>query len=195
MEQMQESLSKLIAHFTTKMAKFEEQLKDPAASTSTSSELLGDYTVFKTFILESLNSLQRQLEFLAADIDRIKTQNRRKILLLHGVSERKSEDSSKVVADIMAVRNSAWFSKSKLKGTGMTLSEFLTRSQHDFLRVSGFGINKCWTRDGYVYIITPNGARHRIVSIVDLNKIDCEKVKKASSTKTAKVKRPVTNKK
>ena len=72
-----------------------------------------------------------------------------------------------------SVRNKVWFAKTKLKGTGVTQSEFLTRSRHEtFLAArQRFGIGKCWTRDGIIYVITPDGTRHRIECKSDLNAI------------------------
>lgn len=70
-------------------------------------------------------------------------------------------------------RNKIWLTKSSLKGTSITLSEFLTRPRHQaFMEArQRFGINKCWTRDGFVHIIGPDGKRHRISSVCELLKI------------------------
>ncbi|CAH2104684.1 unnamed protein product [Euphydryas editha] len=47
--------------------------------------------------------------------------------------------------------------KSKLKETGVTQYECVTKPQHDaFLAVrERFGVNKCWTCDGFIYIMAP----------------------------------------
>lgn len=73
----------------------------------------------------------------------------------------------------ISVRNKVWFAKTKLKGTGVTQSEFLTTSRHETFMAARqrFGISKCWTRDGMIYIVTPDGTRHRVECKSDLNAI------------------------
>lgn len=87
------------------------------------------------------------------------------------------------------VRDSIWFSKIKLKGTGITLSEFLTRARHTAFMAARdrFGASRCWTRDGWVFILDGNGKRHRISSLSELEKIKTDPEKpavKAAVTKT-----------
>lgn len=74
----------------------------------------------------------------------------------------------------VAVRSKIWAAKTKLKGSGMTLSEFLTKFRHDlFMRArQEFGISKCWTRDGIVFVLDHDGSRHSISCIEDLSKIN-----------------------
>ncbi|CAG4974133.1 unnamed protein product [Colias eurytheme] len=66
-----------------------------------------------------------------------------------------------------------WSSKTNLKGTGITLSEFLTKNRHDIFMAarSQFGVSKCWTRDGKIFVIGPGGVRHRIEELADLKAI------------------------
>ncbi|CAG4913509.1 unnamed protein product [Colias eurytheme] len=63
----------------------------------------------------------------------------------------------------LEVRNRIWFSKTNLKGSGITLSEFLTKPRHDIFMAARqrFGISNCWTRDGIIYI-TSQGRRYKI---------------------------------
>ncbi|XP_026746114.1 uncharacterized protein LOC113507459 [Trichoplusia ni] len=46
------------------------------------------------------------------------------------------------------VRDRIWFEKTKLKGSGITLSEFLTKTRHDAFMMARekFGISNCWTQ-------------------------------------------------
>lgn len=93
----------------------------------------------------------------------------------------------------LAVRNKVWFAKAKLKGTGVTQSEFLTKPRHDaFLAArERFGINKCWTRDGCIYVVAPNGTRHRAEYLADLDEIPdgaSEEVVKSPAPNIATVK-------
>lgn len=71
------------------------------------------------------------------------------------------------------LRNKIWASKSDLKGTGVTLSEFLTKARYDIFMAARlkFGIAKCWTRDGTVYVLGSGGTRHRISSLKQLDDI------------------------
>lgn len=76
----------------------------------------------------------------------------------------------------MTLRNKIWFSKTLLKGSGVTVSEFLTKLRHNVF-VSArekFGISNCWTRDGYIYVIGSDGVRHRISTLSELTKISQE---------------------
>ncbi|CAH2090039.1 unnamed protein product [Euphydryas editha] len=68
-------------------------------------------------------------------------------------------------------KSPVWFAKTKLKGTGFTESEFLRKSRYNvFLEAKKrFGIGKCCTRDGCIYIIAPDGSRNRIVCSSELD--------------------------
>ncbi|KAI5651301.1 hypothetical protein NE865_00545 [Phthorimaea operculella] len=67
-------------------------------------------------------------------------------------------------------RQDVWLAKSKLKGTGLTLSEFLTPSRHAlFLEArKALGVKGCWTMDGRIVAACPNGKRRRIGTMSDL---------------------------
>ncbi|XP_041983203.1 uncharacterized protein LOC121736182 [Aricia agestis] len=71
------------------------------------------------------------------------------------------------------VRDQVWFSKTKLKGSGITQSEYLTKTRHDVFTESRkrFGITKTWTRDGFIYILDNEGNRHRVENLNELDKI------------------------
>lgn len=78
----------------------------------------------------------------------------------------------------VVIKDKVWFSKTNLKGSGITLSEFLTVRRHTAFSEARvrFGIQKCWTRDGYVFVLAPDGTRHQIVSLAELNMIPCPTV-------------------
>lgn len=215
MESIKESLSALTEMFNTKMNEFQQDLNK--TTTSASNNLLpGEFYNFRSFILSVLNTLQRQVEYLALEVDRQEMRSRRKMLLFHGVPEQKTEDITAKITGIIAehldlqnfssasikntfrlgrssdkprpivvkfcdvsVRNKVWFAKTKLKGTGITQSEFLTKRRHDvFLEArQRFGVGKCWTRDGCIHIIAPDGSRHRAECKLDLNVITSNPVK------------------
>lgn len=72
-----------------------------------------------------------------------------------------------------ATKDRIWFSKKLLKGTGVTVSEFLTKRRHDIFMAARqrFGVSKCWTRDGTVFVLGDDGTRHKMLSLADLNRI------------------------
>ncbi|XP_059046972.1 uncharacterized protein LOC131842463 [Achroia grisella] len=73
----------------------------------------------------------------------------------------------------LALRNKIWFAKTGLKDTGITVSEFLTKGRHEAFMCARrhFGIKKCWTRDGFVFIAGDDGTKHRITTITEVNKL------------------------
>lgn len=196
--------------FNTTMKNFQQDLQK-ANSPVTTSSLATDFAAFKSFVITALNCLQRQVELFTCEFDRLEMRSRRKMLLLHGVPEEKSEDTSARVTSLIAehldidqfsttsiktsyrlgrrtekkprpivvkfadvpVRNKVWFAKTKFKGTGITQSEFLTKSRHGVFVAARqhFGVNKCWTRDGVIYVVAPDGSRHKVERMLDLDNI------------------------
>ncbi|KAG7302625.1 hypothetical protein JYU34_012572 [Plutella xylostella] len=73
----------------------------------------------------------------------------------------------------LALRNNVWFAKAKLKGSGVTLSEFLTKPRHEaFMQArQRVGVKQCWTRDGCVVVLGADGKQHRIVSLAELDQV------------------------
>lgn len=72
-----------------------------------------------------------------------------------------------------AIRDDVWFNKVELKGSGVTLGEFLTKPRHAaFMEArERFGIRSCWTRNGDVYILGKDGVKHRANSIVEVKSL------------------------
>ncbi|XP_022814216.1 uncharacterized protein LOC111348003 [Spodoptera litura] len=70
-------------------------------------------------------------------------------------------------------RDKVWYNKTQLKGTGITLSEFLTKTRHQVFMAARdrFGVSNCWTKQGHIYVLGPDGVRHRIVSHSELRAI------------------------
>lgn len=107
----------------------------------------------------------------------------------------------------MSLRNKLWYAKTTLKGSGITLTEFLTKPRHDTFMAARqqFGVTKCWTRDGFVFVLGHDGSRHRISCIAELSKIavtmpstDAPRSSKNTASKEpkeARVRRPVVAKK
>ncbi|CAD0204874.1 unnamed protein product [Chrysodeixis includens] len=73
----------------------------------------------------------------------------------------------------VGVRDSIWFAKTKLKGTGITVSEFLTTNRHQLFMAARdkVGVNRCWTKQGHIYVLGADGSRQRLRTTEDLVKI------------------------
>lgn len=69
------------------------------------------------------------------------------------------------------LRSTVWKAKSALKGSTVTVKEFLTRSRQTvFSRARlHFGMPAVWTQDGFIVIRSPDGTRHKICSLEELN--------------------------
>lgn len=73
----------------------------------------------------------------------------------------------------LSVRENVWSAKTGLKGTGVTMSEFLTVVRHRLFMTARqrHGVTRCWTRDGTIFVLGPDSARHRVLSLDELDKI------------------------
>lgn len=219
MESVKETMSEMVDMFKASMSEFQQELQKLQKSTSpvTAASLAAEFNNFKEFILSALSALQRQVEFLGREMDRLEMKKRRNMILLHGVKEEKSEDTTARVTSLIAeyldlpnfssssiklsyrlgrpsvnknrpivvkftdidVRDKVWFAKTKFKGTGITQSEFLTKDRHNIFLAARqrFGIGKCWTREGRIYVMTADGSRHQVESSCDLRAISQSPIK------------------
>lgn len=96
-------------------------------------------------------------------------------------------------------RDLVWANKTTLKGSGLTISEFLTKSKHLlFMEARNvFGVNKCWTSNGKIIIMLPDKTRITVEQTADLRKLllkhpiqEPESIKMTSSVITTEL--PVT---
>lgn len=212
MNPLESSLTEMSELFNARMVKFEAQLNKSSEPSITSSSLATEFSSFRTFITEALNNLQQQVETLARMQDNTETRSRRKMLIIHGVTETKGEQIEQALSDFISsrlavaefsttdikrchrmkrlsasdgprpilvkfqtyeMRSQVWFSKTKLKGTGFTVSEFLTKARHGIFMAarSRFGMKKVWTKDGCVYILGEDGIKHRVFTQRDLDRL------------------------
>lgn len=211
MESIKSQLSEITQHFNNKMADFQKELKGTTPDTSSSSIIKSEFGTFRSFVLTALENLQLQVELLARQQDELETRSRKKILLVHGVTEEDREDPCASVPKILSehlglqqlsadslsrchrlgradggrpravlvkfrelsLRDKVWAAKTKLKGSGVTLSEFLIPSRHKIFLAARqrFGIARCWTRDGSIMVLDSVGKRHRITSMSELSAI------------------------
>lgn len=208
-----QNFAEISSQFFAKMAEFEKRLDSAAQTQSihTIGEIAEEFSSFKLFMINSLRSLQQQLDELAKQLDRVEMRSRRKMLLVHGIPEAKDEDTSRsilklfadhintteVTANLLskshrmgvfnsnrtrpivvkfkdvALRDKVWYAKAVFKGSGVTLSEFLTACRHDTLLQARkrFGVTKCWSKEGVIIVLAPDGSRHRAYCTADLDAI------------------------
>jgi len=74
------------------------------------------------------------------------------------------------------LRSEVWRNKTLLRGSGLILSEFLTRPRHDTFMAARkhFGVKDCWTSDGKIVILLPNKSRRKIETAAELQQLMSE---------------------
>ncbi|CAH2071214.1 unnamed protein product, partial [Iphiclides podalirius] len=70
-------------------------------------------------------------------------------------------------------RSEVWENKTCLKGSGVTLSEFLTKSRHEVFKRARihFGVKDCWTSEDRIVVLLPNKSRRRIERMSELEEL------------------------
>lgn len=70
----------------------------------------------------------------------------------------------------LKARIAVWNAKTALKGTGITITEFLTKPRQEAFVAARkhFGIKNCWSADGVIVIALPDKSRVKIVSSSEL---------------------------
>ncbi|XP_047035904.1 uncharacterized protein LOC124641759 [Helicoverpa zea] len=68
------------------------------------------------------------------------------------------------------VKSTVWKTKTRLRGTKISVKEFLTKTRQSIFAKARlhFGMRACWTQDGVIVIKASDGSRHRIVSMDEL---------------------------
>ncbi|XP_026323505.1 uncharacterized protein LOC113232862 [Hyposmocoma kahamanoa] len=68
------------------------------------------------------------------------------------------------------LRRSVWDSKTALKGSGITISEFLTKARHSTFIAARkhFGVNRCWSTEGKIMIVLPDKTRTKVEAMAEL---------------------------
>lgn len=86
-----------------------------------------------------------------------------------------------------AIRSQVWKSKTLLKGTQVTMSEFLTKSRYDTFKAARahFGIKNCWTSDGKIVILLSNKTRRKIEQMSEFRLLSTQYPTKEINTKAA----------
>ncbi|CAH1641385.1 unnamed protein product [Spodoptera littoralis] len=212
MEEVPRLVSEMTSMFQQRMADFERQQRDNAGAANEATPVLSaEFVAFRSFIMQFLCVFQQQVSFMVQAMDDMQMRSRRKILLLHGVSESdaKEEDTKQVVVRVIkdrlkldikptdikrchrmgrtsqkarpillklhdvALRDNIWRDKTRCKGSGVTISEFLTKTRHSvFMEARAkFGVSQCWTREGIIFVLDSKGVRHRLTSRNELDNI------------------------
>lgn len=86
-----------------------------------------------------------------------------------GVKKEKPRPVLVRFADLKS-RNAVWQAKTALKGSGLTVSEFLTKPRQGVFGAARkhFGLKNCWTADGTIVVALPNKSRAKIISMPEL---------------------------
>lgn len=71
------------------------------------------------------------------------------------------------------VRARIWQSKKELKGADVSVAEYLTAPRRAIFNDARkfYGVHKCWSQDGSVYLLVPDGTKHRLLSQAQLKEI------------------------
>lgn len=87
----------------------------------------------------------------------------------------------------MKHKNLVWTSKTNLKGSGFTITEFLTKPRQELFVAARkhFGMKYCWTADGAVVIALPDKSRKKIANASELQAL-VEKFPQESSAQDQK---------
>lgn len=69
------------------------------------------------------------------------------------------------------LRTAVWRVKTSLRGSSISIREFLTKARQTVFSKARqyFGMKCCWTQDGVIVVKTPEGSRHKLMSIEELN--------------------------
>lgn len=84
----------------------------------------------------------------------------------------------------MQLRSKAWKAKTSLKGTKVTITEFLTKTRQDIFVAARnyFGMKKCWTADGAIVILFPDKSRKKVTTMSELQQIKSQHQKNEQSS-------------
>lgn len=106
-----------------------------------------------------------------------------------GTSKKGTTRSRPILVRFSSVdhKSAVWTAKAALKGSTVTVKEFLTRARQTVFGMARlhFGMPACWTQDGVINIRSPDGKRHKITSLEELNPLLAEFPKKSEVSSAA----------
>ncbi|KAL4704994.1 hypothetical protein ACJJTC_001439 [Scirpophaga incertulas] len=222
MENIKVTLEALQKSISTRMSAFESELKKSRSQSPTIDSLTMEFDNFRTFVVDTLRSIELQVSAIVRANDAMEMRSRRNILLLHGVPEGRDEDAVKTFLDLTrkhltlpqlsseavsksvrlghqgkdkprpllvkfnseTIRDNVWFAKAGFKGTGFTISEFLTKHRHGIFKAARdlLGVSNCWTQAGRIIALDRHGKRYNIASLSDI-----ENLKQSTASKPSVV--------
>ncbi|KAI8436365.1 hypothetical protein MSG28_004393, partial [Choristoneura fumiferana] len=169
LSQLQRSLEDMKELFSSRMSAFE------SASKTSQTEDLGiveEYHAFKVFIWNAVESLQAQMGLVHKTLEQMEMRSDPQFFSCM-VFRRQTLRMPLPLFACQRFRNAVWASKKHLKGSGYTLSEFLTSARHavfvEARRI--FGVERSWTSDGRIMVLGQDKTRYRITSLDELRAI------------------------
>ncbi|KAL4721307.1 hypothetical protein ACJJTC_012847 [Scirpophaga incertulas] len=134
---MNTNLEDLERLFSSRMAEYDERLQKATASVSSQAQSspVGpflhwhvSFPEFKTFIWQVLDKFKSQMKLLSVGYDRHETA----MPLQSAIGIFSAKKTRPILVRFMSThhRQTVWEAKTALKGSGVTLSEFLTQTRH-----------------------------------------------------------------
>lgn len=214
------NMDELAETFKTRMLQVEGDIKKLSSPASQSKpphkdidSLYQEFSDFRALIWKTMATIRSQFELLSLGLDRQETASRRKVLLLHGITEVNEASALDTVMSMLSdqfklpgvlpeqisschrlgnntskprpimvrfvdfkLRTLVWNAKTALKGTNITVSEFLTKTRHDVFMAARkhFGIRRCWTSEGKIVLLLPDNKRRKLESMLELKPLLAE---------------------
>ncbi|KAF9409280.1 hypothetical protein HW555_011315 [Spodoptera exigua] len=71
----------------------------------------------------------------------------------------------------MDARMSVWRAKTGFRGSKIAVKEFLRKTRQSVFGTARqhFGMQSCWTQEGRIFVKAPDGSRHKLTSLDELN--------------------------
>ncbi|CAH2058048.1 unnamed protein product, partial [Iphiclides podalirius] len=156
-------LSKLSALFNSDMERFQKKIDASLSQSNLQILAQKEKGSLAASVIEALTNQKKLPEFSEADISSC---------------HRMGKDSSRprpILVRFQAYKkcSEVWENKTCLKGSGVTLSEFLTKSRHEVFKRARihFGVKDCWTSEGRIVVLLPNKSRRRIERMSELEEL------------------------
>ncbi|CAG9790355.1 unnamed protein product [Diatraea saccharalis] len=111
--------------------------------------------------------LNNQMQMVELSSDTIET--------CHRLGAKKKDVSQPILVRFttMKHRMAVWNRKTQLKGSNVTLSEFLTKARQDIFVAARkhFGRKKCWSTEGTIIVLLSDGTKRKIFSNSELQQL------------------------
>ncbi|KAF9416682.1 hypothetical protein HW555_005995 [Spodoptera exigua] len=183
--------------FMKKMSALEAQIQTAGPAKDTVAKVAEEFRAFRELVISMLGLLRRQIGECSRQLDNIETRSRRKALIFQGIAETAGEDCTNVTLGVinnklglnftkesikvchrLGQANSThhrpilvWRAKTGLRGSKVSVREFLTKLRQSVFGTARqhFGMRSCWTQEGAIFIKAPDGGRHKVTTLDELN--------------------------